>query len=87
VGRQGPAASRGLRALEVLVDGAEALPRIHEAICNARSHVHIAGWHVTPGFSLVRPPGTRQPRLARRLELPVRPRRARRGGALRDAVA
>ena len=33
-------------ALEVLIDGAEALPRIAEAIAGARSHVHIAGWHV-----------------------------------------
>jgi phosphatidylserine/phosphatidylglycerophosphate/cardiolipin synthase-like enzyme len=41
-------------ALEVLVDGGEALPRIAEALRGARSHVHIAGWHVTPGFGLTR---------------------------------
>jgi len=41
-------------ALEVLVDGGEALPRIAEAMAGARSHVHIAGWHVTPGFGLTR---------------------------------
>ncbi len=40
--------------LEVLVDGAHALPRIAEAIAGARSHVHIAGWHITPGFGLTR---------------------------------
>ncbi|MGI8429921.1 MAG: phospholipase D-like domain-containing protein [Solirubrobacteraceae bacterium] len=40
--------------LEVLIDGAQALPRIAEAIMAARSHVHIAGWHVTPGFGLTR---------------------------------
>jgi phosphatidylserine/phosphatidylglycerophosphate/cardiolipin synthase-like enzyme len=40
--------------LEVLVDGADALPRIAEAIAGARSHVHIAGWHITPGFGLTR---------------------------------
>ncbi len=40
--------------LEVLVDGAEALPRIAEAIAGARSYVHIAGWHITPGFGLTR---------------------------------
>ena len=37
-------------ALEVLVDGAEALPRIAEAIRGARSLVHVAGWHCTPDF-------------------------------------
>jgi phosphatidylserine/phosphatidylglycerophosphate/cardiolipin synthase-like enzyme len=41
-------------ALDVLVDGGEALPRIVEAMCGARSHVHIAGWHVTPDFGLTR---------------------------------
>jgi phosphatidylserine/phosphatidylglycerophosphate/cardiolipin synthase-like enzyme len=40
--------------LEILVDGASALPRIAEAIAAARSHVHIAGWHITPGFGLTR---------------------------------
>ncbi len=41
-------------ALDVLVDGGEALPRIAEALAAARSHVHIAGWHVTPDFGLTR---------------------------------
>jgi phosphatidylserine/phosphatidylglycerophosphate/cardiolipin synthase-like enzyme len=41
-------------ALEVLVDGGEALPRIAEALTSARSDVHIAGWHITPGFGLTR---------------------------------
>jgi phosphatidylserine/phosphatidylglycerophosphate/cardiolipin synthase-like enzyme len=41
-------------ALDVLVDGAQALPRIAEALAGARSHVHIAGWHITPGFGLTR---------------------------------
>jgi phosphatidylserine/phosphatidylglycerophosphate/cardiolipin synthase-like enzyme len=41
-------------ALDVLVDGAQALPRIAEALADARSHVHIAGWHITPGFGLTR---------------------------------
>jgi phosphatidylserine/phosphatidylglycerophosphate/cardiolipin synthase-like enzyme len=40
--------------LEVLVDGSQALPRIAEAIAGARSHVHIAGWHITPDFGLTR---------------------------------
>jgi phosphatidylserine/phosphatidylglycerophosphate/cardiolipin synthase-like enzyme len=45
---------RAKGALEVLVDGGEALPRIAEALVGARSHVHIAGWHVTPDFGLTR---------------------------------
>ncbi len=46
-------------ALEVLIDGANALPAIAEAIRSARSHVHIAGWHVTPDFELERGEGAR----------------------------
>jgi phosphatidylserine/phosphatidylglycerophosphate/cardiolipin synthase-like enzyme len=40
--------------LEVLIDGDQALPRIAEAVAGARDHVHIAGWHVTPGFGVGR---------------------------------
>jgi len=40
--------------LEVLVDGGEALPCIAEALAGARSHVHIAGWHLAPDFGLTR---------------------------------
>jgi phosphatidylserine/phosphatidylglycerophosphate/cardiolipin synthase-like enzyme len=39
-------------AVEVLVDGAEALPRVAAELRRAESHVHIAGWHVTPTFRL-----------------------------------
>jgi phosphatidylserine/phosphatidylglycerophosphate/cardiolipin synthase-like enzyme len=46
-------------SLEVLIDGAQALPRIAEAIAGAREYVHIAGWHVTPGFGLKRDDGAR----------------------------
>src|ERR1035437_10022748 len=46
--------SRAGGALEVLVDGGEALPRIAEALTGARSQVHIAGWYVTPDFGLTR---------------------------------
>ena len=35
-----------------LVDGAEALPRLAEELRRARSHVHLAGWHVSPYFRL-----------------------------------
>jgi phosphatidylserine/phosphatidylglycerophosphate/cardiolipin synthase-like enzyme len=40
--------------MEVLIDGANALPSIAEALAGARSHVHIAGWHLTPDFGLTR---------------------------------
>src|SRR5919206_2503364 len=43
---------RAGNAVEVLLDGAEALPRIAEELRRARSHVHLAGWHVTPTFRL-----------------------------------
>jgi phosphatidylserine/phosphatidylglycerophosphate/cardiolipin synthase-like enzyme len=48
-----PAVREGCE-LEVLIDGAQALPRIAEALRSARSYVHIAGWHVTPDFGLTR---------------------------------
>src|SRR5919199_1314629 len=44
-------------AVEILVDGAEALPRLAEELRRARSHVHLAGWHVTPTFRLGSSPG------------------------------
>jgi phosphatidylserine/phosphatidylglycerophosphate/cardiolipin synthase-like enzyme len=37
---------------ELLVDGAEALPRIAAEIASARSHVYLAGWFFSPGFLL-----------------------------------
>jgi len=38
----------------MLIDGAHALPLIAAELCNARSHVHLAGWHFSPDFALVR---------------------------------
>jgi phosphatidylserine/phosphatidylglycerophosphate/cardiolipin synthase-like enzyme len=38
--------------VELLVDGAAALPRLAEELRKARSHVHLAGWHVSPYFRL-----------------------------------
>jgi phosphatidylserine/phosphatidylglycerophosphate/cardiolipin synthase-like enzyme len=38
--------------VELLVDGAEALPRIAAELRKARSRVHIAGWYVSPYFRL-----------------------------------
>jgi len=42
--------------LEVLIDGAEALPRLAEELGKAQSHIHLAGWFVSPHFALVREP-------------------------------
>jgi len=41
-------------ALEPLIDGAQALPRIAAAIAGARASVHLTGWHLAPAFELVR---------------------------------
>ena len=43
-------------AVEILVDGSEALPRLAEELARARSHVHLAGWFVSPEFALARAP-------------------------------
>jgi phosphatidylserine/phosphatidylglycerophosphate/cardiolipin synthase-like enzyme len=40
--------------MEVLVDGATALPAIAHALRNARSHVHLTGWHLASHFEIVR---------------------------------
>jgi phosphatidylserine/phosphatidylglycerophosphate/cardiolipin synthase-like enzyme len=44
-------------AVRVLLDGADALAAMSEAIRGARSHVHIAGWYASPDFRLTREPG------------------------------
>jgi phosphatidylserine/phosphatidylglycerophosphate/cardiolipin synthase-like enzyme len=41
---------------EVLIDGEKALAAMAAAIAGARRHVHIAGWHSSPGFRLTREP-------------------------------
>jgi phosphatidylserine/phosphatidylglycerophosphate/cardiolipin synthase-like enzyme len=46
--------TRGGNAIEVLVDGAQALPQIAEAIRTARVSVHLAGWYFSPEFELTR---------------------------------
>src|SRR4051812_10492192 len=43
---------RAGNSLEVLVDGAVALPRMAEAIRGARRHVHICSWSMQPDFRL-----------------------------------
>src|SRR3954451_2969735 len=42
--------------LQILIDGANALPRMAEAIQNAKRHVHVCSWHLEPDFD----PGPRQ---------------------------
>jgi len=43
-------------ALKVFVDGEDSFKAIASAIRNARSHVHLAGWHMEAGFVLVAEP-------------------------------
>jgi phosphatidylserine/phosphatidylglycerophosphate/cardiolipin synthase-like enzyme len=52
----GDPAPRSGCSLEVLVDGAIALPRLAAELERAESHVHLAGWFVSPDFALVRSP-------------------------------
>ncbi len=40
--------------LEVLIDGAAALPAIAEELARAESHVHLAGWYLSPHLELTR---------------------------------
>jgi phosphatidylserine/phosphatidylglycerophosphate/cardiolipin synthase-like enzyme len=40
--------------IEILVDGAEFLPRLASELERAESHVHIAGWYVSTELALVR---------------------------------
>ena len=40
--------------LEVLIDGANALPEIARRLEQAKHYVHITGWHLAPSFELVK---------------------------------
>jgi phosphatidylserine/phosphatidylglycerophosphate/cardiolipin synthase-like enzyme len=40
--------------LEVLIDGASALPAMAEEIARAESHVHLMGWYLSPHLQLTR---------------------------------
>ena len=51
---QGDPAPREGCELEVLIDGAQALPRIAEALAGAERFVHVTGWHLAPAFVLDR---------------------------------
>jgi phosphatidylserine/phosphatidylglycerophosphate/cardiolipin synthase-like enzyme len=50
----GPPPPRDGNSIEVLVDGEAAFPAIANAIQEARSHVHLAGWFLNPDFDLER---------------------------------
>src|SRR5512133_3151305 len=41
-------------AIEILIDGAEALPLIASELSSARSHIHMTNWFLSPDFDLVR---------------------------------
>jgi phosphatidylserine/phosphatidylglycerophosphate/cardiolipin synthase-like enzyme len=51
---RGGADPRAGNAVEVLIDGAEALPRIAEELSRAQSHVHLTGWFISPELQLTR---------------------------------
>src|SRR5919202_354363 len=40
--------------VEILIDGAAAMPRLVQALERAASHVHLAGWHFSPEFAVRR---------------------------------
>src|SRR5215208_7728201 len=51
--REAPPPREGC-SIDVLVDGAQVLPAVAEAIRGARRSVRIAGWHSAPHFALER---------------------------------
>jgi phosphatidylserine/phosphatidylglycerophosphate/cardiolipin synthase-like enzyme len=63
--------------LEVLVDGANALPVLARAMAEAKSFVHVTGWHLEPAFVLRRdeekhtPIGVLLAELAERIDVRV----------------
>jgi len=50
----GEPAPRAGNAIDVLIDGAEALPLIAAELRSARSHIHMTNWFLSPDFDLVR---------------------------------
>lgn len=56
--------SRSGNAVEILIDGSEALPAIADELRQARSHIHLTGWQFSPDFALQR---DREPAVLRNL--------------------
>ena len=48
----GPFPPRAGNRVEVLVDGAEYLPRVAEELAKAESHAHLTGWYFSPQLNL-----------------------------------
>jgi phosphatidylserine/phosphatidylglycerophosphate/cardiolipin synthase-like enzyme len=46
--------------LDVLIDGANALPEIAAAMARAKHSIHVSGWHIAPSFELDRTEPQRQ---------------------------
>jgi phosphatidylserine/phosphatidylglycerophosphate/cardiolipin synthase-like enzyme len=40
--------------LQILIDGANALPEMARRLSEAKNHVHVTGWHLEPAFELVK---------------------------------
>ena len=45
---------RAGNAVEIMIDGAEALPMMARELAAARSHIHMTNWFLSPDFELVR---------------------------------
>ncbi|MGB2952659.1 MAG: phospholipase D family protein [Gaiellaceae bacterium] len=58
-----PPPRRG-NGIEILIDGARALPVIAEELQHAQSHIHLTGWYFSPQFALRR---DREPLVLRNL--------------------
>src|SRR5919197_3806435 len=50
----GEPSPRSGNEVEILIDGANFLPCLADELSRAKSHVHIAGWHVSTELALVR---------------------------------
>jgi phosphatidylserine/phosphatidylglycerophosphate/cardiolipin synthase-like enzyme len=55
---EGEPSVRSGNSLDVLVDGATALPAIASELARAQSHIHLTGWHFSPDFDLTRKGGS-----------------------------
>src|SRR6476620_11035151 len=50
----GEPSPRAGNAVEIMIDGAEALPMMAGELAAARSHIHMTNWFLSPDFELVR---------------------------------